>query len=362
MIRKLTDLFLNDFDLLTEELYLCWHNSYDHENKQLDVNKLRAQIHSYGFYEHKKPCLKKIPLSFRNKLHFNSLSWVNEYTDLIPENLLSEFINRNKKVINEIERNIFSQTNKEDKISYANIILQSLDKSNIHNQLIVESILNLRYKEFFEIVLNQKLIFENNNTLEYNELNRLTQIYNLTLKLIGHFDFIEKLINLFNCFGINLLFITENSKNKLYVFDDKNLIQPVDASHSKPEYINQLIDSEESHKIIFPKFRCSHTDECLIKIMLYLSNNMKLINTNSDLWLFWFNRKCIKIPLTLKWNDSPTMLSNVIQHLCGCCISKTIKTAFKTNVFVKPTWKTYQSSKTYKEIEQIITISKQKKY
>jgi hypothetical protein len=55
------------------------------------------------------------------------------------------------------------------------------------------------------------------------------------------------------------------------------------------------------------------------------------------------------------------MLSNIIQHLCGeCCIS-TIKKAFDTSEFVKPTRKEYELSRLYKEIEQIITITMQNK-
>jgi len=55
------------------------------------------------------------------------------------------------------------------------------------------------------------------------------------------------------------------------------------------------------------------------------------------------------------------MLSNVIQHLCGESNATTIKTAFCTKEYVKPTRKIYEVSKTHKEIEQIITVSKQNK-
>jgi hypothetical protein len=102
------------------------------------------------------------------------------------------------------------------------------------------------------------------------------------------------------------------------------------------------------------------SDDCLIRIMHYLSNKNKLINPNIDIWLFWFNRKYIKVPEPLEWNDSPTMLSNIIQHLCGKSISTIVKKAFCTKVYVKPTKSKYDRSRMHKEIEQIITISKQK--
>ena len=109
-----------------------------------------------------------------------------------------------------------------------------------------------------------------------------------------------------------------------------------------------------------PKFKTELTDECLIRIMHYLSRKKKLVDPNADSWLFWFNLKDIKVSKSINWNGSPTLLSNVIQQLCGNCISNTIKTAFGTKVFVKPTFKIYQSSNMYKEIERIITVSKQK--
>jgi hypothetical protein len=94
--------------------------------------------------------------------------------------------------------------------------------------------------------------------------------------------------------------------------------------------------------------------------MQFLFQKKKLNNPNVDTWLYWFNRKYINIPEPMSWTGSNTLLSNIIQQLCGNCISNTIKTAFGTEVFVKPTWKIYQSSNMYKEIERIITISKQK--
>ena len=81
---------------------------------------------------------------------------------------------------------------------------------------------------------------------------------------------------------------------------------------------------------------------------------------NSDIWLFWFNRKYIKNPQPIMWRGTATMLSNVIQHVCGESIASKIKTAFCTTEYSKPTRKIYEKSKTHKEIEQIITISKQK--
>jgi hypothetical protein len=139
--------------------------------------------------------------------------------------------------------------------------------------------------------------------------------------------------------------LAEKAKCNLFIFNKSNY----DLSPNN----NLQLTSQ-------PKFKTELSDECLIKVMHYLLNKKLLINTNSDSWLFWFNLKDLNNPVYLKWNDSPTLLSNVIQHLCGNCISNTIKTAFATNVFVKPTWKLYQTSKTYKEIEQIITISMKK--
>ena len=332
-------------DTLAEAIYLCWFNSSHKITKQIDDVELRKQIRSYGFYKRTKAIRKGLPLSLRNELNFKNLEWVNKHTDTMAEDSLCECTEVNKQIIKEIETNLFNLKNKSERIAYANIILRNLDKSNIHGNRVDKSILNKIYKEIFEHILDHHFISEDNVTARYNYNYKVYPIYNLTVSLINHFDFIERLIESFKCFEIDLLQLADKAKCNLYTF----------RSYKKTPTNNQNIEYNLS-----PKFKSQLSDDCLVKIMHHLFIKNKIKNSNVDVWLYWFNRKMLLTPETLKWEGTPTMLSNIIQHLCGECISETIKTAFDTKIFVKPTKKGYEESKIYKELEQIITISKQK--
>jgi len=110
--RDLTDLYLQEFDSLTEALYLCWYNSFCFEKNELNKVELEKQIHTYGIYNCETKANNELPLSYRNKLHFKTLKWVNKYADSISENVFYESTERNKRVIKEIEHNLF-QTNRQ---------------------------------------------------------------------------------------------------------------------------------------------------------------------------------------------------------------------------------------------------------
>ena len=343
--RKLTIQYLYSFDELAEAIYLCWHNSYCFQTEQINEEKLRTQIRSYGFYPLKKKHIKKLPLSFRAKLKFKTLTWVNDFTYSVAEESLCDSSELYKRAIMEIENNLLILKTKERIIPYANMLLHYLDKSNVHNQEVEESRLNYMLKELFRYILNHSFITEDNVTCQDVECCKVYPIYNLTVRLINHFDFVERLINAFLFFDISLEYLAKQANCNLFIFNKSNY---------------DLITKNDSESIVLPKFDSPHTEECLIKIMHYLSHKKKLVNPNSDIWLFWFDRKPLKNPEFLVWDDSPTLLSNVIQQLCGECIAYTVKTAFNTKVFVKPTKNKYERSRMYKEIEQIITISMKK--
>jgi hypothetical protein len=201
-------------------------------------------------------------------------------------------------------------------------------------------------KELFGYILNHNFITEDNVT-KLNDGYKIYPIYDLTVRLINHFDFIDKLIELFLCFNICLISLAEKANCNLFIFNKSNY---------------DLNANNDLKNNVLPKFDSLHTDECLIQIMHYLSLKKKLVNPNGDIWLYWFDRKPLKNPEFLVWDDSPTLLSNVIQHLCGESIAATVKKAFNTTVYVKPTKNKYERSRMYKEIEQIITISMKKNY
>lgn len=344
--RYLTDQYLRSFDDLAEAIYLCWHNSYCTKTNQIDPEKLRAQIRSYGFYPFKSKHIKKLPLSFRAKLKFKTLTWVNDFTYSMDEESLCESSELYKRTIIEIENNLLTLKTGERIIPYANMILHYLDKSKVHNQVVEEFEFNYRLKELFKYILDHSFITEDNVTNSVNEFNKTYPIYDHTVRLINHFDFIDRLVNSFLFFDISLVYLAEKAKCNLFIFNNSK---------------NELSQNNDLKNNVLPKFDSLHTDDCLIQIMHYLSNKKKLVNPNGDIWLYWFNRKPLKNPEFLVWDDSPTLLSNVVQHLCGESIAATVKKAFNTSVYVKPTKNKYERSRMYKEIEQIITISMKKK-
>lgn len=359
--RELTDTYLSSFDLLTEALYSCWTNSYCEETDKLIKDKFKEQIRSYGFYDHKHAIKKEIPVNFINKIQFKTLVWANKYSNAINENTRCEYIELYKQVINEIENNLFVLTNKADKIAYANILLRNFDKDHIHKRDLDEIEREHMYMEMFGLVLNRNFILDDATTVLEGDFCDIHTNYDLTARLINHLDFIDKLIELFSCFEIDLIILAEKSKHNLYIFDDNKTSKQANKVLESATGIDFRLTKENNlQNNILPKFNSTLSDDCLIKIMQYLYHKKKLDNPNSDVWLFWFNRKYIKVPEPLKWKGTPSMLSNVIQHICGESISNTIKTAFCMKEYAKPTRKEYESGKTHKEIEQIITISKQK--
>ncbi|MEI8205092.1 MAG: hypothetical protein WCH34_18890 [Bacteroidota bacterium] len=342
--RDLTDQYLRSFDELAEAIYLCWYNSFCKKTKQINEEKLRTQIRSYGFYPFEKKTKKELPLCFRVKLRFKTLTWVNNLTNVIAEDILCESTELYMLAIKDLRKRLFNLKNREERIALANVILLDLDKNCVHNEKVNIVELNSRLKELFEYILDQNFITEDNVTT-LNDGYKVYPIYDLTVRLLNHFDFIDKLIELFLCFNICLISLAEKANCNLFIFNKSNY---------------DLSPNEDLQLTSQPKFKTKLSDECLFKIMHYLSDKKKLINPNADCWLFWFNLKDVKNPEYLIWDGSPTLLSNVIQHLCSESIAFTVKTAFNTPVYVKPTKHKYERSTMYKEIEQIITISMKK--
>jgi len=342
--RDLTNLYLKDFNVLSETVYICWHNSFCHRTKQLNEEKLRAQIRQQGFYQFKKNHGKALPLSFRDRLKFKAFSWANCITNSIPENTLSNRSELYLKAIAEVEQNLLVLRNEDERIAYAKMLINSFNKGHVYNLDVDENLLNFRLKELFLYIIDHNFVKEDNVTgLGFEE--EVYPVYKLTVELINHFDFIDKLINAFIHFDISIAKHAREANCNLFMFQDT---------------LTELNTTYNKQSNVVPKFQSFLSDECLIKIMQHLIQKNLLENTNSDIWLYWFNRKSINNPETLKWINSNTMLSNVIQHISFKSKPNTIEIIFPTSVYVKPTRKIYESSITYKEIEQIITISNKK--
>ncbi|MDD4992148.1 MAG: hypothetical protein PHR83_07955 [Paludibacter sp.] len=360
--KKLTDQYFKQLDILSEALYLCWQNAYNYENNTLDKTVLKYQIRSYGIHNESE-IRKEYTTDKINRFIPRIPKWTFKLSDFKRECVESWQVEFHEHVINEIESNLFRLTNKADKIAYANILLRDINKRYIHKRNIDEVERNNRHREMFQYVLNREFIFKSDvKTLTTGEHETYPN-YNLTFRLSKHFNFIDRLIELFICFEIDIVILAKKSKYKLYTFERIETENQVEAKFKSSLNSNfDLIENGTGNlqKNVYPKFNSTLSDECLIKIMHYLLHKKKLINPNTDIWLFWFNRNYIKVPVPLTWDDSPTLLSNVIQHLCGESIAATVKIAFDTTVYVKPTKKRYERSKMHKEIEQIITISMQK--
>ena len=349
MNHFLVETHFNHVNQLAEELYTCWHNSFCFTARQLDQTKLRSQIRSYGTFEYDEST-KELPASFRNKMKFKTLTWVNKYIDAKTENVLRSYTGLNAMIMEDVRKKLFSFSTQADKVAYANIILCAIDKTHVHNMPVDSELLDFRHKELFEYVLNQHFLADDTKD------GIADTSYDLPVRLIYHFDFIDKLIELFKCFQINLLALAKELNCSLYTFETVNDPPKVESNLLSKTDFKTILDED-----IIPRFNTHLSEETLIRIMHYLIKRNFLDKCSSDLWLYWFDLKTVKFPQRMKWNDSPTMLSNIIQHLCGECkgIATIIEAAFGMENYVKPTRRAYESRRTYKEIERIITISKQ---
>jgi hypothetical protein len=259
--RELTNTYLSSFDLLTEALYLCWTNSYCDVTKQLDKTRLREQIRSYGLYDHKHAIRREIPINFINNFEFKTLVWVNKFSNAVNQNALCEYIELYKLVIDEIENNLFSRTNKADKVAYANILLRNLDKSHIHKRKLDIAELDMKYKEMFELVLNRKFILNDETIVLEGDFCDIHTNYDLTVRLINHLDFIDKLIELFSCFEIDLISLAQKHKHNLYIFDtDKREIKVKAELESTIETPPNRIEKNNFKDTTLPKFTSSLSD------------------------------------------------------------------------------------------------------
>lgn len=339
-----SDQYFESFDALSQAIYLCWQNSFCETTELFDHDKLRTHVRSFGFYPQKINSRKIIPLCFRTGLNFNTLIRVKSYNDSFLDEIDVNEDEIYAKAIKEIEKKLFHFNTKSNRIAYANVILRKIDKSYLHKNYNDSISLHSKIKELISYMLDNNFICDDNVTFQ-NDCDEVYPIYDLSVRLIHHFDFIDKLIELFLCFDICLLVLAEKANCNLYLFK------------------NRKFDVEEIDTLqpnIFPKFDSGLVDDCLIKVMHHLTNKNQLEHTNIEDWLFWFNRQKMNEPKPLNWKGSPSMLTNVIQHLSKGRIASTLKIAFCTNVYAKPTLKAYKRSRIYKEIEQIITIYNQK--
>ena len=270
--RELTNLYLSELDLLAEALFLCWKNSCCEQEQQINKVKLRKQIHKYGYYEHKNALKKEIDVNHINKFHFKTLTWANKFSDSINENTTYEYEELYKRVIKEIESNLFRLINREDKIAYANILLSDFDKDYINRKKIEVDECESKYRLMIELILDRKFISDEKTESEHQITSICKPNYDLTFRLFNHIDFIDKLINLFSCFHIDLIELAVNSNFNLYIFNEKCELKDLVIRHDismVPE--NNQNENNNFQNNILPKFNTNLSNDCLLKIMQYFS-------------------------------------------------------------------------------------------
>ena len=125
------------------------------------------------------------------------------------------------------------------------------------------------------------------------------------------------------------------------------------------EYICDNINDFKSNNKKF--FTSNLSDEALNKIFQKLCKENKLPkNTDAGLWLYWFNRNPMSTDTKqLDWEGRPSMLTNVIQQICGEADADAIMAAFGVKK-CSPTQSKHINTDIGKTIAQIITIEKAK--
>lgn len=342
--REKTDLYLNQFNYLTEALCLSWHKSFSEIINYIDEEVLSFEIRSYGFYTFNRLPRKDILIQFKSKLFFKNLEWANQFADRINDDRLCDITEPYQEALREIESNLFLLKSRDERVAFANLILSELDKTHNYNQNLDHTERASRYKKMFYYVLSHNFIAEDNVTSN-NPYKKLHPIFKLQVLLIHHLDFTDRLMELFKCFDIHLQDLNYKSHCILYLFDKKH--------ETSAQFIENNIK-------LTPKFHSCLSDECLIRIMLFLESEKWLTKPDSDDWLYWFNRKSVINTKHLVWSGTPTMLSNIIQHICNSCQANTIKFVFETSDYVRPTRSDYKKGTTYKKIEQLITLFNKK--
>lgn len=390
-VKSLVDYYFYLFNQLTQEIYLCWHDSFCPESKQLDEAKLRIQIRSHGFSNHPLQLPKRLPVTFRDQYYFKVFRWVNKFTPGMDENSLRDYTDLYDGIIYEVSERLCELSNKVNRRAYAYKIMTCLDKSHVHDHQVDRATLDFRFKELFEYVLDHQFVAnDNSNTTnspskgkDYTNPSPLDRNCDLSVRLYCHFYFVEKIITEFQCYEIDLLALAEERGHNLFVFNECDKVEDEDAENVnvaptpqmklpalkieqakiiRPEIVELEIQELDRMALrATPRFITSLSPECLLRLMRYFIKRKFLSPlTSEDQWLYWFDLGPLTTATPLHWiGGSATMLSNIIQHLCGKCIAKTVKTAFPANKFANPTRKVYEAGNTCKEVEQIITISRQ---
>ena len=407
----LIDHYFCHYNRLTEDLYLCWHYSFCKVSQQFDEAKLKLEIHSHGFSNYPRQSPKRLPFCFRDQFHFKTFQWINKFSAGMDENSLRVYTDQYDTILKAVSMRLCELTNKVNRRAYAYKLLNKLDKSHVHNYRSDKATADIKLKELFEYVLSYNFLASStDNTghfaskdFPHKILSPLDQNCNLSLRLFCHFYFVEKIITEFDCYEIDLLAMAEERGYNLFVFKDccksrgiekrdQNEIQTkvkieeigsLKPPNMKDEAMNPKITKAEITKSIekkaikkkpakllkskltsdqAPRFNTPHSSECMIILMRYLIKSELLSPaTSEELWLHWFQLNTINPAIGMYWLGNSTTLSNVIQHISGNCIKQIQTTAFPDNKYSNPTRKFYKTSNLYKEIEQIITISKQSK-
>ena len=223
IVRTITELYLRHFNHLHGVLCLCWQSAFCNTSKQLDLNKLKEQIRSQGIYNHENAIKIEEPYIVKEKPIFKTLTWANDYTaEENNENIFSEYVELYEQALKEVEDNLLVLNDKAKQTAYANFILRDFNKSFYPIQTLCESEQNNKCKEFFKFVLNRQLIAD-------IDQSSAVPNYSLSVRLINHLDFIDKLIELFSYSDIDLLELSKKHKHNLYLFNENKISKPVDS-------------------------------------------------------------------------------------------------------------------------------------
>lgn len=225
-----------------------------------------------------------------------------------------------------------------------------LNEFNLHVDSDFGDYPNLIGFETEVLTIDKNLIYE-----------KLKSINSICDKMIDDFDFImsnrndlQHRIGQTNFYSHYFVPINIQNNTKELKFNDNNLICTI-------YNIKSIIENQLQNPLL-SKFDSDLSNDCLVNIMILLMKEKKgLEQTNSDLWLYHFNRKPYDNPTPLTWNGTPSMLTNVIQSICvpNSEYGKAIKSVFDRNK-VPATADKFKTTKIGKAINQLKTIDQQK--
>jgi hypothetical protein len=247
------DAYLEEIKNLSNSIHECWEDAWDEALDEINTEKLKTNIRSYGDYFPQKTIIKKKEpkISLKYKVQLNFLLFMGKIFgvgELLPED---GYDDRIQLSLSEIQENLFGFNNIIDKKAYANIILRSLNRIDIYNQGNDFWDYPIDYTLLFSNLIDTDIIIEKKEKKEFeNEVIVLTYGNDLQVRFAKHLHFIFELTQLLKCFQIDIFQLAHDADLRISLINTDETGR-INFSITDENYISDDFDSnQEKVKIV----------------------------------------------------------------------------------------------------------------